>query len=339
MIKIKLLEYDIHRNETTFRPFLAASEWFSQAGIEFIGDGDSYDYAFVGQASIIDKKVPLDESVEKGLEFLSKVTGDYIIVDGQDSHSLIGTAEILRESNAVLMLKNVMLNDPFLYKTPLANGRYYWGEGVYTIPDITDLLPRIRLSGCNWLSTVQTNWYAYDSDKEYDVSCMFGYPTKEPVYEHDLCQTDYYDPHRKTLFDTLDPTFNTIQLQDGVRIPIEQYYNNMYRSKIILAPLGYGAMAPRDLESCMMGSVLVKPNIDFLKTEPNIYKSGETYVGVNYDWSDLNEKVKEVTMDYKRLQPFYVENMRNLYSRLYTPQRFVTHVHGILSELSGMGHE
>ena len=339
MIRIKLLDYHIHRNETTFRPYMAAYDWFKEAGIEFVGEADSYDYAFVGQASVINKKVSLEESVQKGLEFLSNITGEYFIVDGQDSTSLIGTAELLRESKAVCMLKNSMLRDPQMYKEKTANGRYYWGKGDYNVPDIDELMPRIRLAGCNWLSTVQTNWYAYSPEKEFDVSCMFGYPTKEPVYEHGLSQTDYYDPHRKALMETLDPSFKLAKLENGVRIPIEQYYNNMYKSRFIMAPLGYGAMAPRDLEASMMGSILVKPNLDWMITEPNPYIPGETYLDVNYDWSDLNDKISNVLDDYPNQQKFYVENMRETYSKLFTPQRFVTHFHGILSSLDGVDTE
>ena len=105
MIKIKLYEHDIHRNETTFRPFVKAIDIFKEVGIEFT-TSDDYDYAFVGQASIIDKKKPLKESVERGLEFVSKITGDYFIVDGQDATTLIGTIDVFRESNALLFLKN-----------------------------------------------------------------------------------------------------------------------------------------------------------------------------------------------------------------------------------------
>ena len=62
MLKIKLLENEIHRNETTFRPFAMAQNIFREVGIEFTTSND-YDYAFVGQASIIDKKKSLKESV------------------------------------------------------------------------------------------------------------------------------------------------------------------------------------------------------------------------------------------------------------------------------------
>ena len=43
MIKIKLYESEIHRNETTFRPFLKAINLFRDVGIEFT-NSDDYDY-------------------------------------------------------------------------------------------------------------------------------------------------------------------------------------------------------------------------------------------------------------------------------------------------------
>ena len=45
-----------------------AQNIFREVGIEFTTSND-YDYAFVGQASIIDKKKSLEESVEKGFHF------------------------------------------------------------------------------------------------------------------------------------------------------------------------------------------------------------------------------------------------------------------------------
>ena len=58
MIKIKLVELEKHRNETTFRPFIFAKNYLNDIGIEFT-DGDSYDYSWVAQASIFDKKKSL----------------------------------------------------------------------------------------------------------------------------------------------------------------------------------------------------------------------------------------------------------------------------------------
>ena len=88
MIKVSLLELDKHRNETSFRYYVVNQNLFRDIGIEFT-TSDSYDFAMVGQASIIDKKLPLKQSVDKGLEFISKINGDYIIFDGQDSTTLM----------------------------------------------------------------------------------------------------------------------------------------------------------------------------------------------------------------------------------------------------------
>ena len=81
MIKIKLVELDKHRNECAFRPYLWAHNTIKEIGVEFT-NGDSYDYALIAQASIINKKVSLEQSVNDGLEFLSKIKGDYMILDG-----------------------------------------------------------------------------------------------------------------------------------------------------------------------------------------------------------------------------------------------------------------
>ena len=90
MIKIKLVELDKHRNEIAFRPYIGAQNILQDIGIELTTD-NSYDYALVAQASYIDKTIPLQESIENGIDYLSRITGDYIMLDGQDSTSMIGT--------------------------------------------------------------------------------------------------------------------------------------------------------------------------------------------------------------------------------------------------------
>ena len=60
MIKIKLLELNKHRNETTFRPFWYLKELFDEIGIRFVTEGKS-DITFVGQASISDKSLSLED--------------------------------------------------------------------------------------------------------------------------------------------------------------------------------------------------------------------------------------------------------------------------------------
>src|SRR6056300_1088887 len=137
MIKIKLYELDKHRNECTFRPYLYAQNVLKEIGIEFT-TGDSYDFAWVAQASFLNKRVSLEQSVTDGLEYLKTITGDYMLIDGQDSTSLIGSYEVLKESNALLLLKSSLLKDRSLYKQGWNLGRYYWGEGDYSLSDFDE---------------------------------------------------------------------------------------------------------------------------------------------------------------------------------------------------------
>ena len=338
MIKIKLLEHEIHRNETTFRPFLFAQNTLKEVGIEFT-TSDDYDYAWVGQASIIDKKKSLQESIDKGLEFLSKLGGDYMIVDGQDATSLVGTIDVFRESNALLFLKNSYLKDFDLYKKGWVNGRIYWGEGEYSVPDIDELKPKMKLTGCNWLGTIQPKWMNYDSNKQYDISCMFSWGDIEN-FEHDIQTNIPYDDHRRILLEKLEKTdYNVVRRESGIRLPQQEFYQNMYNSKIVMAPIGYGEMAVRDIEAAGFGSVLIKPDIDYIYSKPYVYEDGETYISCKYDWSDVEEKIDYVLSNYNELQPHLVENMRKQFTEQYSHENLALHLYDMFRNLPSMSVE
>jgi hypothetical protein len=337
MIKIKLYESDIHRNECTFRPFLWAQNVLRDIGIEFT-TGDSYDYAWVAQASIIDKKKPLNESVENGLEFLSKITGDYMIIDGQDSTSLIGTYEVFKESNALLMLKNSLLKDRSLYKQGSKLGRHYWGKGDYKLEDFDQYSDRIVLSGTNWLGThyagIQVQWFDYDKPKEYDVSAMFQYPSLTPVYEHGFPQSIHYDEFRKPGVEIINNlNCKVAKLNGGERVPLQEYYNRVFNSKIIFAPFGYGEMAPRDLEAAMFGAILVKPDTSYIDTTPNVFIDGETYIACKHDFSDLEEKINKILGNIES-HYYIIENARKKFIESYTPKNLALHLYKVFESLN-----
>ena len=342
MIKIKLYGLDKHRNECTFRPYLWSQHVLRDVGIEFT-QGDTYDYAWIAQASIIDKKLSLNDSVEKGLQFLSNISGDYMLLDGQDSTSLIGTYEVFKQSKALLLLKNSLLKDRSLYKQGWNLGRYYWGPGDYKLEDFDEYSDRIVLSGTNWLSThwsgIKVNWYPRNN-KKYDVSAMFQYPSLSASNEHGQIQSDYYDAFRKPGIDALnnlehDQFVNIAKLENGVRVSQDEYYNKLFNSKIIFAPFGYGEMAPRDLEAAMFGSILIKPDMDYIDTSPNPFIAGKTYIACKHDFSDLNEKIMKVLGDYDNY--LYInENAREKFAELYNPENIALHVYNIFKNLNGV---
>ncbi len=341
MIKVKLYELDKHRNECTFRPYIWAHNVLKDVGIEFTR-GDSYDYAWVAQASFLNKKVSLQESVDNGLEFLSKITGDYMLIDGQDSTSLMGSYEVFKDSNALLLLKNSLLKDRTLYKSGLQLGRSYWGPGEYKLNDFDQYNDRILLSGTNWIAThwagVNVQWYDYSRTKEYDISAMFQYPTLSKNYEHGHLQSHFYDEHRKPVLDVLnklDSSIKIARLQNGQRVSEEEYYKRMSSARILLAPFGYGEMAPRDLQAAQFGAVLVKPDMSYIDTCLNPFVDGETYIACNHDYSDLQEKVEDILGNYDKYQ-YIIENARKKFLELYRPENIALHVYDIFKNLNGV---
>jgi hypothetical protein len=133
--------------------------------------------------------------------------------------------------------------------------------------------------------------------------------------------------------DMLGDKYNIARLKNGERVSHQEYYDKMYNSKIIMAPLGYGSMAPRDLESAMFGSVLVKPDVSFIKSKPFIYEDSETYIAVNYDWSNLEEKIDYVLNNFDWLRKYLIDNMRARYTEEYQYSKIALHLYEILKKL------
>tara|TARA_Y100000741_G_scaffold147759_1_gene111417 strand:+ start:123 stop:422 length:300 start_codon:yes stop_codon:yes gene_type:complete len=98
-------------------------------------------------------------------------------------------------------------------------------------------------------------------------------------------------------------------------------------------------MAPRDLESAMFGSVLMKPDMSYISSEPFIYEDNETYIAVNYDWSNLEEKIDYVLSDYKNIREKLVQNMRTQFIEKYNLQNLVLHMYDVFNNLDSVGQE
>jgi len=343
-MKIKLIEMYKHRAETTFRPYIMASSIFRDVGITFVAEGQA-DMNWVSQASLVNKKQTFQDCIDRGKRILSTYHKDMdvVVFDGSDSASLVGMWEIVKDSHALALMKNSMYKDRSMYNVPSVFGRAYWGvsgENKWYDYAQNDLdFERIKLSGTNWLSTITPKWFDYtEINKEYDVCALFSYPAKENT-EFMEGVNGYYDRHRKNCIDVLNNLPKNIKvkmLDAGKHLPIEQYYDIMRKSRIVIAPFGYGEIAPRDLEAVMFGSVLIKPDMSHIETVPNVY-SDETYVSCAWDFSDLEEKIDVILSDFKSKQEYFTNNMRAAYTEAYNPYKLVEHTHHWISNLPGYG--
>ena len=76
----------------------------------------------------------------------------------------------------------------------------------------------------------------------------------------------------------------------AARLDWDAYMRELASSKACLSPFGYGEVCWRDFEAIAAGAVLVKPNMDHLEVFPDIYIPGETYIDIDWSFSDLKAK-------------------------------------------------
>ena len=225
MIKVKILNAHKGRNEPTFRPLTFIRDMlYTDYSIELTTD-DDFDFLFVGMEDFIDKKKSLQDSIDYGLENLSKITGDYFLFDGSDSTSLMGAYEVFEQSDAIYLFKNQLLNREE-YKKPTAFNKWFFDNGSdldlgYDIPE--DKWNRIKLSGYNlgYLLPEYRNFHPINKNKNIDVCAI--YQAEHKYNEDHLVRNDlHYTNHRKGPWDILDSQFLDVRKD---KLPYQEYIN------------------------------------------------------------------------------------------------------------------
>ena len=334
MIKVKILNPIEDRNEPTFRVMMACREALKTYSIE-ITESDDFDYLFVGMNEFMNKKLSLTDSVDWGLENLNKVTdgGDFFLFDGSDSTSLMGSIEILEQCDALYLFKNQLLKREE-YKKPNNFGRWFWKSGDLDLSyDIKDKdWNRLKLSGWN-LGHLNPQLIEkmppVNPIKPHDVCAIYQGDHREN-FEHTIRNDIPYTEHRKGAWEILDDKFDSRK----EKLPQDQYFQYLYDSKVCLSPFGMGEICFRDFECINVGTIMIKPDMSMVLTEPNIYIDKETYFAVNYDWSNLNEVVDEILSDFDRINREVIDNSRTKFVNDYLYENYCFYLYNIFSELS-----
>lgn len=101
--------------------------------------------------------------------------------------------------------------------------------------------------------------------------------------------TDWYTAMRNEAAEACR-NLHGLEIRQGGGINKQQYFVELAQSKMCFSPFGYGEVCWRDFEAIRAGALLLKPDMSHLRTEPDIYQDGETYVSIAWDYSDLQEK-------------------------------------------------
>ena len=334
MIKVKLTDSS---NMKCFSGLIHTKDLLRDYSID-IADSDDYDYEFVHADEFVNLSLPLQESIDRGIDNLSKQSGDYFLFHGGDSTSILGAYEVFIESEAKFLFKKQLLSQ-YDYKNKTTINKWFFGNGSdldkgYDISD--DVYDRIKLTGYN----VAHNWphlqqmHVGNVDRDVDVCAIYQGILNNGNMDHELRTDVLYTKHRKTAWDILDNLNDKYNVVKGQSTP-QQFVEVMKRSKVGLSPFGMGELCYRDLELIQWGCLLVKPDMSKVLTEPDFFKPMETYVQVKTDWSDLNETIEKVLANFKDYQ-YIIDNARNKVVEMYSYQNVCMYWYNFFANMSGV---
>jgi hypothetical protein len=109
-----------------------------------------------------------------------------------------------------------------------------------------------------------------------------------------------------------------------------QYYRELKRSKIVFSPFGWGENCWRDFEAVCHNCLLVKPSMAHLHTQPNLFIEEETYVPVQWDYSDLEDKLRYYLRHWEEAQEI-IKTARKAYQAYFQEQRFIKTIKKVIS--------
>ena len=345
MLRIRLVDSDKGRNRATYRGFLMYKRLFNDVGIDFIIAGDmvdSWDISILGDECFINRRAKsLQESIDYGLERLHEIDGRYMLYDGSDSPSILGSYEVFENSNAERLIKNQMYAKD-VYNIPSPLGKEWWNMYAGREDKISHDVKRyddIVLSSYNlgYYHPHYLQFANHEVKKEHDVFAVYQADHKEN-YDFGIRNDLYYSRHRKRSLDELDKLDGTYNVVSNRLLP-EDYNIALMKSKCAVSPFGMGEICFRDFETWNMGCILIKPFMDNVITYPNPYIDRETYFACNNNWDDLNDIIDVVLSLNNNEVKDINSNVRKTIIDMYSPQNFVTHFYNILANLNGVTKE
>jgi hypothetical protein len=101
----------------------------------------------------------------------------------------------------------------------------------------------------------------------------------------------WYARYRNWCVDFARQSLPGFKLSPTDRVGYWRYVADLWQSRMVLSPFGYGELCLRDVEAICAGALLLKPSVEHLQTSPDLYQPYKTYVPLKWDLSDLPEKV------------------------------------------------
>jgi glycosyltransferase involved in cell wall biosynthesis len=116
------------------------------------------------------------------------------------------------------------------------------------------------------------------------------------------------------------------------RVSRDEYFKELFNAKLCFSPFGYGEVCWRDFEAMFTGSLLLKPDMGHVACYPDTFIPYETYVPLNWDLSDFDEKV-DYYLNHAEERERIARNAFNLLKTYFQERRFLDDVRPLLTRL------
>jgi len=135
----------------------------------------------------------------------------------------------------------------------------------------------------------------------------------------------HYTYHRATCYNEIDRISKQHGLTVSGKCRGKDYLDKMSKAKICVSPLGLGEICWRDFEAISNGAIVIKPDMSYIETWPNIYRPWVTYVPVMWDWSNLELVILDILNNYEKYKTIATnayEEMQNAWDNKVFAERF-----------------
>jgi len=165
--------------------------------------------------------------------------------------------------------------------------------------------------------------------KKLDLTCRVS------LTEDEGDTTSIYYIHRVNCMDAVVKLENKIKIghnANGEQISYKAFQRELRESRMALSPFGWGEITDRDFRIINARTLLLKPDMSHLETYPDVFRAGETYAPVKWDFSDL-EEVCEYYLSHPAETREIAENAINVYDDYYRQAKFIDKIEEILQRL------
>jgi hypothetical protein len=120
--------------------------------------------------------------------------------------------------------------------------------------------------------------------RPFDFNCRLGFGKDNDV--------GWYATYRRFARQVLSEASGGYRCTGVSRVGRNRYLLEVACSRIVFSPFGWGEVCSRDFDAVALGALLVKPTMDHIETNINIYIPYETYIPLKWDLSDMDEKCR-----------------------------------------------